>query len=228
MGNSVKTWPKFERPRELLLEMGPDHVSDAGLVAVLLRSGTQGKDAVAFARELLNAFGGLRGLFSAGKSELEKIKGLGPAKIAQLMAAIEVSHRRLKEEVIGKDYVECEKDVIEYLSLSLRDLKEEVFKVLYLNKANCVVAVENLVKGTVDHAVIYPREVVKRALELGASSLIFVHNHPSGDRKPSNYDLELTKKLVLACQSVDITPLDHIIILPQGFISLKTEIMDLL
>jgi DNA repair protein RadC len=221
--NSIKNWPKFERPRELLLEKGPDSVSDAGLVAILLRSGIKGKDAVSLSRELINHFGGLRGLFGASKAELEKIKGLGSAKIAQLMAAIELSKRCLKEEIIGKAVLESDKDVLDYLALSMGDLKEEFFKVLYLNKANVVLAAEDLAKGTVDEAIIYPRELVKRALELNASSVLFVHNHPSGKKEPSQFDIEVTKKLAAACKVVEIMPLDHIIITPEGLFSFKNE-----
>ena len=222
-GNSIKTWPKYERPRELLLEKGPEHVSDAGLIAILLRSGTKGKDAVTLARDLIKKFGGLRGLLSAKKSDLEKIKGLGDAKIAQLMASIEITRRQLKEEIIGKNYIENDKDVIEYLSLSMRDLKEEFFKIIYLNKSNIILSIDESPGGTVDQTSIYPREVIKRALDIGASAVIFVHNHPSGNMEPSKYDIDLTKKLVSACLAVDITPLDHIIISPHGHTSLKNK-----
>jgi len=223
MGNSIKTWPKYERPRELLLDKGPDYVSDAGLIAILLRTGTRGKDAVALARDLLNYFGGLRGLLRAKISDLRKVKGLGSAKIAQIIAVIEIANRKLKEELTGQNYVENEKDVVDYLSLSTRDLKEESFRAVYLNRTNIILSIDELAKGTVDQASIYPREVVKRGLELGASAIIFVHNHPSGSIEPSQFDLELTKKLISACLAVEIIPLDHIIISPTGYVSLKQK-----
>lgn len=221
MKSSIKTWPKSERPRELLLEKGPDYVTDAGLIAILLRSGTRGKDAVSFARELIERFGGLRGLLNAKRSDLEKIKGLGQAKIAQLISSIEITKRQLKEEIIGKSCIANKKNVMDYLSLSMRDLKEEFFKVLYLNKASIIISMEDLAKGTVDQSSIYPREVIKRALEIGASALIFIHNHPSGSLKPSQFDIDVTKRLIAACRSVDIEPLDHIILSPHGHVSLK-------
>ena len=112
-------------------------------------------------------------------------------------------------------------DVIEYLSLSMANLKEEVFKVIFLNSANMILAIEDLSRGTVDQSAVYPREIIKRALELNASGLIFVHNHPSGDLKPSQHDLSLNQKLVKACLSVDLTPLDHLIIGSSGYVSLK-------
>ena len=111
--------------------------------------------------------------------------------------------------------------MIEYLSISMADLKEEVFKVAYLNSANIVLAIEDLFKGTVDQSAVYPREIIKRAFELNASGLIFVHNHPSGDLKPSQHDLSLNRKLIDACLAVNLTPLDHLIIGPSGYVSLK-------
>lgn len=221
--HGIKSWPKSERPRELLLEKGSEYVSDAGLVAILLRIGTEGKDAVTLARELLKHFGGLRGLLNADKKDLENIKGLGTAKIAQLLAATEIAKRQLKEEIVGKAVINGPEDVLEYISLSMSNLKEEVFKVIYLNSANVVLAAEDLFKGTVDQSAVYPREIIKRAFDLNASGLIFVHNHPSGTLKPSKHDLSLNEKLVKACRAVDLTPLDHLIIGPTGHISFKEK-----
>jgi DNA repair protein RadC len=218
---SIKTWPKSERPREQLVDKGPEHVSDAGLVAVLLRTGTRGKDAVALARELLDRFGGLRGLMQAGPSELKKVKGLGTAKIAQLSAALEIAKRQMREGVLDQDYFRSADDVAGYLSFSMRDLREEAFSVIFLNRANAVIRIEELVRGTVDQTAIYPREVIRKALEAGASSVIFVHNHPSGSLEPSRFDRDVTRRLAAACDAVDITPLDHIIVSPQGTFSFQ-------
>jgi len=217
----IKNWPKSERPRELLLEKGPEYVSDAGLVTILLRIGIKGKDAVTLGRELLNHFGGLRELLNANKKDLEKIKGLGTAKIAQLLAATEIAKRQLKEEIVGKTLINGPEDVIEYLSLSMSNLKKEIFKVIYLNGANVVLAAEDLFKGTVDQSAVNPREIIKKAFELNASGLIFVHNHPSGDLKPSRPDLSLKEKIDKACLAVDLTPFDHLIIGPAGYVSFK-------
>jgi DNA repair protein RadC len=158
---------------------------------------------------------------NANKKDLGKIKGLGTAKIAQLLAATEISKRQLKEEIVGKTLINGPEDVIEYLSLSMSNLKKEVFKVIYLNGANVVLAAEDLFKGTVDQSAVYPREIIKRAFELNASGLIFVHNHPSGDLKPSQPDLSLKEKLDQACLAVDLTPFDHLIIGPAGYVSFK-------
>jgi DNA repair protein RadC len=219
----IKGWPKSEQPRELLLEKGPEYVSDAGLVAILLRTGIEGKDAVTLGRELLTHFGGLRGLLSANKKDLEKIKGLGTAKISQLLAATEIAKRQLKEEIVGKTVINSPEDVLEYLSLSMANLKEEVFKIIYLNSANVVLAAEDLFKGTVDQSAVYPREIIKRAFELNASGLIFVHNHSSGNLRPSESDLSLNERLVKACRAVDLAPLDHLIISSAGYFSFKEK-----
>jgi DNA repair protein RadC len=223
--DSIKNWPKSERPRELLLDKGPEYVSDAGLVAILLRTGTQGKDAVSLSRHLLNHFNGLRGLLHATKKDLKAIKGLGPAKISQLLAVTELVKRQLKEELIDRVKAQGPEDVAEYLSLSMANLKEEVFKVIYLNNANLILSAEVLFKGTINQSVAYPREIIKRAFELNASSLIFVHNHPSGESGPSKQDISLTRKLVDACRAVDLTPLDHIIITSGGYFSFKENNM---
>ncbi len=219
----IKGWPRSERPREVLFDKGPEYVSDAGLVAILLRTGVRGKDAVAFGRELLKRFGGLRGLLSASRFDMESVKGLGTAKISQLLAATEIAKRQLKEEIVGKKAVNGPGDVLKYLSASMSNLKEEIFKVIYLNKANTVLAAEVLFKGTVDQSAVYPREIIKRAFELNASGLIFVHNHPSGNLMPSNQDLSLNERLVKACRAVDLSPLDHLIIGPNGHVSFKEK-----
>jgi len=221
----IKDWPKSERPRELLLDKGPEFVSDAGLVAILLRIGIKGKDAVSLGRDLINRFGGLRGLLNTDKKELEEVPGLGPAKIAQLLAAAEIAKRQLKEQVVNRIKIRGPEDLIEYLSTSMANLKEEVFKVVFLNSANVVLAIEDLFKGTVDQSAIYPREIIKRALELNSSGLIFVHNHPSGDLKPSKSDFSLNRKLIEACLAVNLTPLDHLIISSTGYVSIKENLM---
>lgn len=223
MATVIKNWPKSERPREVLLEKGPEFVSDAGLLAVLLRTGTKGKDAVSLARELITHFGGLKGILKARREELEAVNGLGPAKISQILASIEIVKRQMKEETVGQQIVNGPGDVLSYLTLTMSNLREEVFKVLYLNSANVIIAAEVLSKGTVNQSAVYPREVIKRALELGATGVIFVHNHPSGNSTPSKNDLELTRKLSDACRAVDIVPLDHFIITQNGHLSFKEQ-----
>ncbi len=217
----IKCWPTSERPRELLLEKGPQSVSDAGLIAILLRIGTQDEDAVALARRLISTFDGITGLLHASSKELSKIKGMGPAKIASLIAAMELAKRKSHEEPIGRAVTSSPEDVFELLAPSMKGLKREVFKVIFLDQANRVIAIEELPTGTVNQAVVFPREVIKRALELEATALIFAHNHPGGTCKPSREDINLTKKLFRACEAVDLRPLDHIVLADDSFISLK-------
>lgn len=223
ISNGIKYWPKSERPRELLLEKGPEYVSDAGLIAILLRTGTKGKDAVSLARELIKQFDGLRGLLNATQSDLKKIKGLGPAKIAQLIAAIEIVKRQLKEDLVGKDYVKSADDVVKYLTLKLQDMKKEFFKVIYLDNANAILSIEELSQGTIDKTHVYPREIIKKAFEIHARALIIVHNHPSGNFQPSYDDKQVTQKIIAACDAVDIKILDHLIISPEGYFSFQRE-----
>ena len=210
--HGIKAWPESERPRERLMRHGAGTLSDADLLAILLRSGIKGKDAIALGRELIMQFGSLRGLLSVDSKELKKVKGLGAAKVASLLAATEIARRQLREDVIGKDVIRDPESVVAYLMSSMRDKKKEVFKILFLNKANRILDEKDMFEGTVDEASIHPREVVKAALDLHATALVLVHNHPSGRREPSREDIEITKKLKAACEAVSVRILDHIIV----------------
>ena len=221
--NGIKSWPESERPRERLIKNGVSSLSDAELLAILLRSGIQGKDAITFARELLSQFGGLRGLLGVGWNELKQIKGLGQAKIATFLAATEIARRQLKQELVGKNFVRDPQSILDYLYSSLRDKKREVFKVLFLNKANRITGEQDLFEGTVDETAIHPREVVKAALERQATALILIHNHPSGRVEPSLEDREITRKLEAACNAVSIKVLDHIIVGDNQYFSFNEQ-----
>ncbi|MBI4125694.1 MAG: DNA repair protein RadC [Deltaproteobacteria bacterium] len=218
---TIRDWPESERPREMLLSRGPSALSDANLVAILLRTGNEGENAVSLARNLLATLGGLSGLVNASEKELGKFKGLGPAKISILLSLKEIIKRILNAKIIGKNAVNSPEEVVNYLTNTMKDLKKEVFKVIYLNNANCVLGVENVFEGTADQAMVYPREVVQRALEQSATGVIFAHNHPSGSLEPTQHDKEITIKLAKACRAVDIIPLDHIIIAGSQYRSLK-------
>jgi DNA repair protein RadC len=180
--SSIRNWPRAERPREILFDKGVDYVSDAGLLAILLQSGIHGKDAIALARELLSTYHGLRGLFRQSPSNLMRVKGLGMAKIARLIASVELARRCMNEEIVGADYFDPNRDLLD--------------------------AIKSCIK---DSAVVYPREVIRTALDLGASGIIFIHNHPCGSIEPSEEDRETARKLSVACRSVDIDPIDHLI-----------------
>lgn len=212
MIKSIRDWPEGERPREKLFQKGAESLSDAELLAVLLGQGVRGRDVVSFSRDLLLQFGGLRGVFIQQPDALVQVKGLGVAKTAMLSAVREIGLRQLREKMIGRNFVRSPQAVTDYLTASLRDQKREIFKVLFLDKALRILGERDLFFGTIDEAAVHPREIVKAALEFHASSLVLVHNHPSGKVEPSREDYEITQKIKAACQTVSIRILDHIIV----------------
>lgn len=212
MITSVKNWPKAERPREKLFQRGVSVLSDAELLAVMFGHGIRGQDVVSFSRELLLRFGGLRGLLNQTQTTLLQPKGLGQAKVAMLLAIREIGIRYLREKMIGQNFVRSPQAVTDYLLATLRDQKREIFKVLFLDKSLRMVGERDLFHGTIDEAAVHPREVVRAALEFHASSLVLVHNHPSGKIEPSREDYEITQKIKAACQTVSVRILDHIIV----------------
>jgi DNA repair protein RadC len=215
----VRYWPEGEQPRERLLKHGAEALSDAELLAIFLRVGVRGTNVVDLARKLIHEFGGLRGLFKARDETLSAIRGLGTAKIATLRAISEVSQRVLRERIDQESFIECSRDVVDLLSRKYRDLDQEVFSVVFLNTKHRVLKIEELFRGTIDSASVYPREIVKRALALSASAVVAVHNHPSGNPEPSREDQRLTHELRDACKLVDVVLLDHIIIGSNGYFS---------
>jgi DNA repair protein RadC len=209
---AIKYWPRHERPRERLLKHGPQSLSDAELLAIFLRTGVSGRSAVDLARALLQRFQGLRGLFAADYRELRAIKGLGDAKIATLLATIELSKRYLREQLEQRRAIRNPEDVYQLLAHSMRDLDHEVFTVFFLTSKNEILAIEELFRGTINTSAVHPREVVKRALQHGAAALICAHNHPSGNPEPSSQDRMLTRELKEACRLMEIALLDHLVI----------------
>ncbi|MDH4133753.1 MAG: DNA repair protein RadC [Gammaproteobacteria bacterium] len=208
----ITDWPLSERPREKLLARGAAALSDAELLAIFLRTGVAGKTAIDVARELLAAHGGLRPLLTAGREALCAAPGLGDAKYALLMAALEVGRRHLAETLTRGEALVSSNDTREYLKARLRDLDREVFAALFLDNRHRVLAFEELFAGTLTGTAVYPREVVKRALRHNAAAVIFAHNHPSGVAEPSRADEILTQKLREALSLVEIRVLDHIVV----------------
>ena len=208
---AISDWPPGERPRERLLASGAAALTDAELLAVLLRTGVAGKSAVQLARELLARFGSVGRLLGAGKSLLE-IKGLGAAKSAQLSAAVELARRSLREELASGTALTSPGGVRDYLRLALGGREHEVFVCLWLDAQHRVLKFEELFRGTLTQTSVYPREVVKRALHFNAAALIFAHNHPSGVAEPSRSDEALTQALKQALALVDVKVLDHFVI----------------
>lgn len=209
---AIVNWPAEERPREKLLLKGPESLSNAELLAIFLRVGVKGKTAIGLAQQLLTRFGSLRELYAAPFQELQDVLGVGPAKIAQFKAVTELSKRYLAEGFKDRPYVESSADVLKLLYQEMRDLDQEAFKVVLLNGQNHVLRIEEVAKGTLTSARIYPREVLKVALRYSAAALVFVHNHPSGTARPSTEDEKITRELVFACRLVGVKVHDHIII----------------
>lgn len=209
---AITDWPASERPREKLLELGVEALSDAELLAIFLRVGVTGKSAVDLARDLLTQFGSLNGIFAAQLSELTQVHGIGSSKYVQLQAIFEMSRRALNEQMQVKDILNSPKQVRDYLCLKLGNLTREVFVVLFLDAQNRVVTTEEMFSGTLTQTSVYPREVVKRVLHHNAASVIFAHNHPSGIAQQSQMDELITKQLKDALALVDVRVLDHFIV----------------
>jgi DNA repair protein RadC len=208
----ITDWPAADRPREKLLAQGGAALTDAELLAIFLRTGVAGKSAVDLARELLADFGGLRQLCRADPAAFCAAKGLGLAKYAQLQAVLELSRRVLQQELARSESFSNPEAVSSFLRLKLRDQPREVFAALFLDAQHRLLAYEELAQGTLDAAAVYPREVVRAALRLGAAAVIFAHNHPSGVAEPSSADRRLTDRLRDALQLVDVRVLDHFVI----------------
>ena len=216
---AITDWPAAERPREKLLEHGAEILSDAELLAIFLRVGVTGKSAVDLARDLLNQFGSLNGIFAATASEISLVHGMGSSKYAQLQAIFEMSRRALTEQMQTRDVLASPQQVRDYLRLKLGALSREVFMVLFLDAQNRVLATEEMFSGTLTQASVYPREVVKRALHHNAASVILAHNHPSGIAEQSRADEMLTTSLKQALALIDIKVLDHLIIAGNSILS---------
>jgi DNA repair protein RadC len=217
---AIKHWPASERPREKLLQAGPRMLSDGELIALLLGSGFGDADALELARGLLDRYAGLHGLFSAAPTTLGRVKGLGPARIARLHAAIEIGRRYLAAPAADRIALKAPQEAARVFQARLADLPHEVFGCLYLDTRHRVIAFEELFRGTIDGATVYPREVLKRALHHNATGVIVGHNHPSGVSEPSEADRSITLKLSKALALVDVRLLDHLIVSRGGHVSL--------
>ncbi|ODB37300.1 hypothetical protein BB427_13865 [Pseudoalteromonas sp. BMB] len=208
----ISALPKSARPREKLIEQGPEALSNAELLAIFLRTGIKGFNAIELAESLLQEQQTLQRLFNASLEEFSALKGLGVAKYTQLQAVLELSRRYLKEECLRETVFQNPTAVRDYLSAQLRGLGHEVFMVLYLDNQNRLIKDEVLFHGTINAASVYPREVVKAALKYHSAAVIFAHNHPSGVAEPSEADKLITKKLQQGLALVDINVLDHLIV----------------
>ncbi len=220
---TVRDLPPDERPRERLIHRGPEALSGAEILAVILGRGVKGESVMVTAQKLLGRFGSLRGIAGCSVEELSQVNGIGPAKAAQLAAAFELSRRLADGPRDARAPVKSPEDVVSVLAGSLRGKKKEHFLVLLLDTRNRLIRVSPVSVGSLDSSIVHPREAFKEAISVSASSVIFAHNHPSGDPEPSEDDIELTRRLVEAGRLLGILVLDHVIVGDGAFLSLKAS-----
>jgi DNA repair protein RadC len=209
---SMAGWPQGERPREKLFNKGAASLSDAELLAVILQTGTRGRTSLDIARDMLSRYGGLVGLLAADRASLTGNPGIGGAKAARFVAMKELSQRHMLEGIKSKDILTSSQATRDYLRAKFRDCQSEIFSCLFLTNQHHVVKLEELFRGTIDGAAVYPREVVKRCLHHNAAAVILAHNHPSGIAEPSQADIAITNKLRIALETIDVRVLDHLVI----------------
>ncbi len=207
-----KDLPQDQRPREKLLSRGPAALADAELLAVLLRTGYRGQGVFALAQAVLDRFDGFAGLLGASAEALQSVKGLGPAKRAEMLAVMEVARRALGQQIRAMPVFESPQSVKDYAALHLGGRQQEVFAVLFLDGQHRLLRLEEMFTGTLTQTSVYPREVARRALALNAGAVILAHNHPSGLAEPSRADEFLTQTMKSALGLVDVRVLDHLVI----------------
>jgi DNA repair protein RadC len=205
-------WPVEERPRERLIARGAHALTDAELIAILLRIGVSGKSAIELGRELLNRFGSIKGMMEAPLDAWQEIKGLGNAKVAQLHAALELGRRAFLPAPQMRQIIKSTRQAADYFTVRLCGLAEEHFRVAYLNRQGRLLEDALLAQGTVDTVRPHVRAIISRALQSNASALIAAHNHPSGTAEPSESDKILTRDLIAACHPIGIKVFDHLIV----------------
>ncbi len=219
----ILSWPEQERPRELLLAQGPQGLSDAQLLAILLRIGRPDSSAVQVAMDLLTQLGGLRGLANRSLEEICTIPGIGPAKAAQILAAIELGKRALSTPLTEGKRIQGSQHIYQHYYPLLRDTRHEVFMAVLLDAKHTVIRDFTVSQGSLTVSIVHPREVFNLAVRESAAAIIFVHNHPSGDPKPSEEDHALTQRLIAAGEILGIHVLDHIVIGDGKYVSFADE-----
>ena len=221
---TVHDLPPAERPRERLLKFGAEALSSQEVLALVLGRGIRGESVLVIAQNLLANFGSLRNIANASITELSKIKGIGPAKAAQIKASFELGKRleNLSDQP-SKEKVKCPEDAIKVIKNKLKGKKKEHFIVISLDTRNHPIDTQTVSIGSLDSSIVHPREVFKEAISSCAASVIFIHNHPSGDPEPSEEDIKLTRRLVEAGTILGIEVLDHIIVCDSEYLSMKTK-----
>lgn len=212
-----------DRLRQKLLNRGAQALDDYELLETLLFAFLPRRDVKPVAKALLARFGGLSAVFAAEAKDIARVEGMGPNSAAYLKATAEIATRAAREEISAKPLISSWTSLVTYVRSQLQHETREQFRVLFLNKKNQLIADEIMSQGTVDHTPVYPREIARRALELAASSLILVHNHPSGDTTPSRADIDVTRELMDALTSFDINVHDHLIVGTGGVTSFKAS-----
>ena len=227
--SAINKWPIAERPREKLFMLGPDKLSNCELLAILLQTGHKNKggsfSAVDLAKEILIEFKNLNGLMNTLPSELLSFKGMGKAKASKFAAAFELGRRSNAEKNFKNNSFKCSEEVASYYIPILKDLKKEQFRILLLDTKNRIMKDELISQGSLTTSPVHPREVLNPAIRGSAASVIFLHNHPSGDPKPSMDDIEVTRRLCKSFDIVGINVLDHIIVGCEGYFSFKQKQM---
>jgi DNA repair protein RadC len=220
---TLKALPFDARPREKLLSRGAGALADAELLAIVLRTGLAGLGELQHAQNLLDQFGGLRGLLQADGEALRGVKGLGPAKRAELLAVLELAQRAAAQGLAERSVFDQPQTLLRYAQLQYGGAPAEAFSVLFLDLKQRLIAAETLFHGTLNVASVYPREIVLRALQQHAASVVLVHNHPSGNLKPSDADRAITRSVEAALATLDIRLADHLIVGPQAALSMASE-----
>ncbi len=221
---SVLDLPADARPREKLLARGPSALSDTELLALLLRTGLAGRGVLALAQDLLQRFGGLAGLLQADAGSLRQVPGLGgPAKRSELLAVLEIARRAMGQRLAERPVMDSPEALAHWVQMHLADKGHEVFAVVFLDAQQRLVALEELFRGTLNETLVYPREVVQRALHHRAAAVVLAHNHPSGLVNPSRADRVLTERLQAALRLVDVRVLDHLVVAPGAWTSMARE-----
>lgn len=220
---TLREAPPDEQPREKMLDRGPDSLSNAELLAILLRTGSARETAVGLAGRILKESGSLRSLVEMSVEQMTQIKGIGPAKAVQIKAGIELGKRLSRTAIRDEVIIRSPKDVADFLMEDMRYLQKEHFVCLFLNTKNRVIAQETLSMGSLNASIVHPREVFLAAIKRSSASIICVHNHPSGDPMPSPEDIELTDRLKEAGEIIGIDVLDHVVLGDRTFVSLKEK-----
>jgi DNA repair protein RadC len=219
----IADWPEDDRPREKLIKLGADALSDAELLAIILRVGNSKLTALDLARHILQTCGGFRGIDRMEIERITEIPGIGIAKTAQIKAAIAIGKRLAKQEAPVQQRIFRSQDVYELLHLKYRDVKREIFNIILLTSRNKIIETREMFRGTVTESLISMREIAREILNSGAAQVVFVHNHPSGEVTPSEQDIEVTRQLVAACKTIDVHVLDHVILGDESYYSFADD-----